>query len=640
MHSIKIKKIIAYSVVLSMLLWLLSACGGNENSTSSGGDYTGGTTGQAPQGTPVRSEVSVEEMDFSYSNRDQDGTYDEDGKTDVTLNGMEITISGEGAEAADGVLTITAAGTYVISGTLTEGRIVVHAGEADKIQLVFSGISVTCSDYAPLYIRQADKVFVTLAEGTENTLTDGSVYSLTDVDANVDAVIFSREDLTINGSGTLVINAHYNHGIVSKDDLVITGGTYRIAAPGDGLQGKDCIKIADGTFTIHAGGDGIKSNNTEDVTRGYITVDGGSFQITAENDGIQAETVLRITDGSFQITTGGGSANASTDHQGNERPGWGMWGGSASSGPQNDTASAKGLKAGSLILIEAGAFVIDASDDALHSNGDAEINGGKMEIATGDDGIHGDAAVMINNGEITITKSYEGIEGANITIAGGIHSVTAADDGLNAAGGSDGSSVNGRPGQNPFSADSSYFLLISGGYLIVNASGDGLDSNGTLEVTGGTVFVSGPTNSGNGALDCNGTAKISGGIVVAAGSMGMAETFGSSSSQCSIMYNLSSVQKAGTAVTLTDSSGKVLVSYAPEKQFQNVVISTPDIQIGSTYTLYTGGSAAADGTLSGGTKAADITVSSVSVSNGGGMGGMGGMGGGPGGMGGGPGGRW
>ena len=615
----------ALLLAVSMTACKATHRGSADSSGKEGGTVSDGTTAAAGTAVPAA------DIDLEFTARDLDVGYEESTVVKITLNGSGASVTGSGASAADGAVTITAAGTYVVSGALDDGKLVVNAGENDKVQIVLNGASIHCEDYAAIYIRKADKVFLTLAEGTENVLSDGTDYVLSaDEESNADGVIFSKADLTINGGGSLTVTASYKHGIVSKDDLVITGGTITVTANGQGLNGKDCVKIRDGVFTLNTQSDGIQSDNAEDAARGYIYIAGGQFDITAETDGLQAETVLRIDGGAFRLTTGGGSANASTDAGGNGRPSWGNWGGFGrqdnSSSAKADTASAKGLKAGSELVINGGTFTVDSSDDSIHCNGDATIAGGVLSLSSGDDGVHADDALLVSGGTIHITKSYEGLEGANIIVSGGEISLVASDDGLNAAGGNDGSSQGGRPGQNSFAAGSSYFIKISGGTLRINAGGDGIDSNGTLAVEGGETYVSGPTDSGNGALDYETEATISGGILVAVGSTGMAEGFSSSSTQCSLLYNLSSSVQGGGDVILTDAGGNTLVSFTPEKTYQSVVISAPGMAEGDTVTLKTG------------TQSNIVTLTSIVTSNGGGMGGGGmgdphrGMGGGRGGL--------
>ena len=277
--------------------------------------------------------------------------------------------------------------------------------------------------------------------------------------------------------------------------------------------------------------------------------------------------------------------------------------------------SAKGLKAGGDIKISNATITADTSDDSIHSNSNVTIESGTFNLKSGDDGIHADTSTVINNGNIVIEKSYEGIEGSNVTINGGTIELTASDDGINSAGGSDSSSMGGRMGQNSFTENSDIYIKITGGKVTVDASGDGLDSNSNLIIEGGEIYVNGPTNDGDGALDYDGTATISGGTFVAVGSSGMAQGFSDSSTQCSILYNLSSSHSAGEKITLADSSGNEIISYTSTKQFSSVVISSAKITKSGAYKLTVG------------SESYDIEMSSTVYSNGSNGFGGGGMGG-------------
>ncbi len=472
----------------------------------------------------------------AYSDRDLDASYDASEATQVDLS------------TTTGDYTILAAGVYVFTGTLADGSIVVNAGEEDKVQIVLSNASVTNSDGPAIYAIAADKVFVTAADQTVNSLADGKSYAQDAYGYNPDGAIFARCDLTINGTGFLTVNGNYKFGVVGKDDVVITNVSLDVTSVADGIVGKDSVSIASGSVSILAGGDGIVGENSDDATKGSILIDGGTISIT---------------------TTG------------------------------SDADSAKGIKAQAALTVNGGSVTIDAVDDALHSATSVTITNGTLLLASGDDGIHSDDLVAISGGEITISRSYEGIEGGTVTVSGGVINVTSSDDGFNAAGGADNSSSSGPRGNDMFAADSSKSLVISGGTITVNAEGDGLDSNGTLTISGGTIYVSGSTNSGNGALDSNGTMAITGGIVVAAGSAGMAQTFDQSSTQASLSYTFSSVQQAGTVISLKDASGNVIASFTPDKQFQNVTISAPSLATGQAYSLYSGNTLVESITLSG-----------------------------------------
>jgi hypothetical protein len=630
-----------FTVLLAAALVALAGLTGCSSSTGAA-TSTAGAAG---------SSTEIAAMAVEYSSEDLDSAWDPAAATTITLQGSSIAVEGSGAASAGSKLTITAAGTYVFSGTLTDGQIVVDAKKDDVVRLVLNGASISCSDYAAIYAKKAGKTILTLAEGSINTVQDGTAYTLAVGEDEPDAAIFSQDNLTINGPGSLTVNGQFKHGIATKDDLVITGGHINVIAAGDGLRGRDSIAVNSGAVTVEAGSDGFQANNDEDADKGWISLDGGVFNITAASDGIQAETLLQVTDGQITLTTGGSSVNASAGANGNPRPEWGKRE-TAAAAPtteaEEDTGSAKGLKAGAGILISGGIIAIDSSDDAIHSNGEILIKAGECTISSGDDGIHADSALTVDGGNIRISQSFEGLEGAAITINGGAVRLTAKDDGLNAAGGADGSSLGGRPGANSFRTDGSYFIRITGGYTSIDAGGDGIDANGSLYFNGGTVLVSGPTNNGNGPMDYDGDCEVTGGTLAIAGSSGMAQAPGESSSQNSITVYYTKMQEAGTLAALTDESGKTILAFAPAKAYQSIVISTPELEQGKTYTLISGGTCSGQltdglytgGDCSGGTILTDVTISDTvtriaddgsAIS--GGMGGPGGMNG-PGGTGG------
>ena len=553
----------------------------------------------------------------SYSD-DSDSNDDTVLAGSISLEGDSINTEGSGISVDGSTATITAAGTYQISGTLNDGQIRVDASDKDEVEIILDRASITNSTSAPIYILGAKEVKIKLAEGSINTVTDGSNYLFTDEDSDEpNAAIFSKSDLTIKGSGSLTVNANYNNGIASKDDLDIKNGVITINAVNDGLKGKDSIEIEDATITINAGADGIQSTNDSDAEKGFITIDSGIINITAELDGIQAETNLTVNGGTITLLTGGGSVNSSTsnDNWGQQRGGPGM------DNQTNDETleSMKGLKAGVNLTVAGGTINIDSADDALHSNDSLTIDGGDISIASGDDGMHADTSLVINNGNIVIGKSYEGIESANITINDGNIEITASDDGINVAGGNDGSAINGRPGQGNFAMSGNYYLYLNGGYIVIDAGGDGLDSNGSIEMNAGKVIVYGPTNSGNGPTDYMGTFNINGGFIVAVGSSGMAQSASDTSTQYSLLYNYESVQSAGTILHIGSQDGENIITLVPTKEYQSILFSSPDLANGVTYNLYSGGSQSGsevdglyvDGSYSGGSVVTSFTISSI-----------------------------
>lgn len=526
-------------------------------------------------------EISTDDMDFEFSNNDT--TYDYDESEAKTVADSEKTVK------------ITAEGTYVVSGE--HESITVSTPDTAKVRIILKNATVSNTSGPAIYIEKADKVFITAYKDTTNTLSDGTSYTGDFKDTNIDGTIFSKTDLTLNGEGTLNITGNCKCGVVSKDDLIICGLNLTVKSTGCALEGKDCVKIKDAAITVSAGGDGIRSTNTEKSNKGFVYIETGNIDITSGNDGIQAATVLKAANGSIKITAGGGVTDTKQNFGGRNMPGFG-----GSTQTTDDEESTKGLRAGSLILIDEGSFEVSSKDDAFHSNGDIEINGGSFTAAAGEDGFHADNNLIINGGSITVSQSYEGLEGQKVTVTGGNIDITASDDGINAAGSSSSSSTGGRPD----SSDSNALITIGGGYIVVNASGDGIDSNGNIVISGGTLLVSGPADNGNGAFDYGGEATVSGGTVILCGSSGMAQGFSDKSEQASFMYTLDSSASAGSSVALTDENGNVLVSFIPAKQYNNVVISTPSLKNGSSYKLVIGG------TVSGADKNGFASSGSVS----------------------------
>ncbi|MDD3174524.1 MAG: carbohydrate-binding domain-containing protein [Herbinix sp.] len=484
------KHVLSIIIIVAMLLTGCSSGGTTTDQvpTTSSSSTTSTATNESSTSngktlTATISDTSTIVVNTEFTASDLEVGYEESAATMITFDGSNIETLDGGVTVENGVLTINEEGTYVLSGNLEDGQVVIDAEDTDKVQLVLNGVSIACSNSAPIYIKNADKVFITLAEGTENTLTDGSAYVQSD-ENTVDGVIFSKADLTFNGEGTLSITANYKHGIVAKNELSFTGGTYNITAIKDAINGNEGVKVKAGSFTLSAEtGNGISAKNSEDTTKGFVYICGG---------------------------------------------------------------------------------------------------------------------------EINITNCVEGIEGTAILVEGGTINLTSQDDGFNASNGSNSASntfLEGGGG-NAFENDTNCYISISGGTISIDASGDGIDSNGSLYVSGGSIYVSGPSESGNGGLDYNGTADITGGTIVVAGSTGMAQGFSDTSTQYSLLNNFSSTVAAGTEVILTDADGNVIISFTPNKQYQSVVISTPELVNGQTYTLTCG------------EQTADITLSSIVTSNG------------------------
>ncbi len=616
--------------LLAALLITLSACAGNsaDMTTVESNSQTEDTwvIEQSAQVVATNQVAAASGATIGeYDADDLDASLDSSGMSFIKLDGDAITFEGSGATLDGSTITITTPGIYSISGTLNDGQILVDSTVDGTVRLILNGASISSSTSAPIYVSNADKVVITLADGMHNYVSDGSAYVYASADiTEPNAAIFSNDDLTINGNGSLTVNANYNNGIATDDDLKIISGSILVKAVHDGIKGKDSISIKDGTLTVNAGSDGLQSNNAEEGDKGTISIEGGTLNIIAGLDGIQAETTLTILGGTLTISSGGGSANgiSKTNNQGDR-------------GMQNNQAAAieldskKGLKAGTAILVTGGVINIDSADDSLNTNDSITVNGGELTLTSGDDGMHANTEMEINGGTLTITQSYEGIESAVITINGGNLHITSSDDAINVAGGNDASALNGRAGQNDFTANANNYLYINDGYIYLDAGGDGLDSNGSMDMNGGTVIVNGPTNDGNGALDYNGTFSMDGGVLIAAGSSGMSMTPTTDSTQYSVLVNFTSAVTAGTMLHFETSDGAEIVTFVPAKQYQSILISTPAIANGATLDLYYSGTSTGSlvdglytgGSYSGGTLVTSLDITSVvtGVGSGGGM---------------------
>ena len=528
----------ALAVALAGSLALAGCTGGTfEEAAEGAGEKTGqGQSGQAQGDNGATgatdavgwaSLIDIPGMDFAYSDRDRDASYDEAAATKIALTGQGATVSGEGAAVEGSTVIITAAGTYVVSGELTAGSLTVNAGDADKVQIVLSGASIRNEAGPALNIQQADKVFVTLAAGSQNTLADGASYTLAEGEDEPNAALYSKADLTINGTGALTVEGNYRHGVNSKDDLVVTGGTLTVTAKEDGLRGKDCVKVADGSFAITAGGDGVKSNNDEDPTRGFVSIDGGTFAVEAGDEGFQAATYLRLAGGDAQIK---------------------------------------------------------AADHALRSDVEAAMSGGTYVVEAGGKGMNPETKFTMDGGTFTVAGCEEGIEAQEVIVNDGELNITASDDGINAA-------VAERSDETAeaavaANASEDCLIQINGGMVTVDAGGDGLDSNGYVEVNGGVVLASGSAGGGDSALDYEYGAKITGGAVILAGATGMAETFTEGTQPFAMV---AAEGAAGTNLAVTDEAGTVLVSYTVPKAFQCAVVSAPGLTEGATGKVIVGG---------------------------------------------------
>jgi hypothetical protein len=598
----RVRKILAAGVFSATLA--VAAC-------SSGGDSTGTpSSSSAPASTDVSGALTAAQVlaaNKADHTEDQDTAYDESKVVDVKLTGGSATASGDGVRVDGSTVTITAAGTYRLNGTLT-GQVVVKA--AGTVKLILDGADISSSSTAAIAATEAEKLVVILADGSQNTLSDAGSYA---DDADVNAALFSKADLTIAGDGALTVRGNGNDAIASTDGLVVESEALTVQAADDGIRGKDYLVVDGGTVAVTAGGDSLKADNAEESDAGYISIAGGTVTLNAKGDGADAATDLVVTGGALTVTAGGGSGVAPTDE-----------------------ASTKALKSGVITVLEGGTMKLDSSDDAVHSDAAVHLAGAKVTAATGDDGVHAEKSLVIDAGSVAVTSSVEGLESAAIAVKGGDVSIVSSDDGVNAAGGTGGGGGGpggggpggGGPGGGG-EAVGDYTATVTGGTLVIDAGGDGFDSNGTATISGGTIVVNGPTMNGNGALDVNGTFQISGGVLLAAGSAGMAVAPDADSAQGWLSATFDSTITAGATVQVVDSGGKLVATFVTSKDIQNLVYSSAAVAKGAQYKIYVGGKAtggttgglAKSGSLGSATVLATVTAGEAPAGNGFGPGG-------------------
>lgn len=545
-------------------------------------------------------ELTESTIDTEFTDREKSGSYKASEAVKITLNKTTATVSGSGAKADGSTITITEEGVYIVRGTLEDGQIIVDASDSDKVQIVLDGVHINCETNAAIYVREADKVFITLAKNSSNTLGGGNEYTQID-DNTVDGVIFSKSNLVCNGTGSLTIEADYKHGIVSKDDLVITGGTYKIAAADNGITAKDQIKILDGSFDIDAANSAVKAKNTDDTELGNIYIAGGIFTIEAEQDGFHATGSIVVDDGTITVNSGDDGFHADLDTV-------------IHSGTILVEKSYEGLE-GKRVVVNGGDITINASDDGINAansgdDGANAINPGANAAGSGDDdsnaaSSNNDSSAAVNSGDdSSISGAADGKEPPQMppdTENGSDMQPSQDFDPENAPSGGN-APQNFDPGNAPSDGDapqkmqggpggegnSELYIKITGGTLTVSADGDGLDSNGSLLVTGGTTIVYGPTSDGDSALDYDGSAIVTGGTLAAIGSAGMTESFDEASTQPVITYYSTETQSADTTITLTDSDGSALFTVTPEKAYASIVLTCPEMKLDATYTLTAG----------------------------------------------------
>ncbi len=590
--------------------------------------------------TKVVDEDAEQNSDSAYfTTNDQYGNWDTSGATQITLTGDGATISGNGAYTVDGNVVITNAGYYVVTGTLTDGYISVDAYDSSKVFIMLDGVEISCSDDACIRVDQADKVFLTLAEGSQNSLTSASSYCTEALNDGTDGAIFAHDDLTINGTGSLTVDAQYRHGIAANDDLVITGGTITVTAEADAIHANDSLRIKEASVTVDAGDDGLVTSNEEE--NGYFYIESGMLDITAADDAIHTTGDITIAGGSITIDAGDDGIHSDSNvfisngsiliedcYEGIEALNIDVSGGDITIYPHDDGFNANG---GSGDMFGGGGMGGHGGGQGGRPDGDWSGNSESgSEMAGGHGGRPGgghggwSGGDQSSDGEMPIRPDMGSTDGEMPTppeMESTDGEMPTPPDMGSTEGGQMPSDLNS--GQDNAqtaekAADSESCIKISGGTItIINETGndaDGLDSNGDILISGGTIYISLVGTGSNSAVDyaseSGGVAEISGGTIIACGASSMAESFDTSSMQASILYNTGTTAEAGTTLAIKDSDGNVLLSWEVPCSFSSALISCPEMQVGGTYTVVVGESSE------------EISLDEVSASYGDGQSGM------------------
>lgn len=567
-----------------LLAWALVAISCDVTGLGTTASASPTPTATASAGTGATASPTPESSASPTATDEGDVVLDDADIQEITLNGTSIACSASGATVSGSSITITAAGTWRATGSLTDGQIVVDVAEgAGTVQLVLAGVDMACTDNAPVNIASADAVELILAAGTTNRLTQGSSWTAAYGDDESNAALFSMADLTISGdsdgTGSLVLVTGYEDGICSKDRLLIESGNLTVTARDDGIRGKDALEVETGTLVVNSGGDGLVSDGSSTASTasdglsgndGSITIHSGSFTVVSGGDALSAAMDLNILGGEFNLASGGGSsATLASD------------------------SSAKGIKAGSFVGISGGSFVVSSADDCIHSGADLDISGGVFRLAAnpasgqgikfGPGSTNGTGLISGDSTDISISSSYEGVGGYNLTINGGTLRLNAANDGF---------SISASTTTGGTENDDGACLTINGGWIVVQVTnGDGVDSNGDVTMTGGTLLVCDAAGSPEEPIDCNGTFEMDGGVLVAVGNYEsqMSKALGTSSTQYNILAIPAASQASGTLVHLQDASGTDVLTFKPTVAWECAYVSTPALGSG-TYSLYAGGS--------------------------------------------------
>lgn len=544
----KIKYILTFIVLSSFMTLLFTGCTSETENNILMSQIV-------PASATIDTLLSITESESLFTAEDKEIGYDDTETSAINLNGDKVFSDSENVEVDGAVATIKSAGTYIVTGNLENGRIIVDAGSDEDIRLVLDGVNILNNTTSAIQIENANKVYITLAENTENKLSNNFYFSDND---GANGVIYSKSDITINGRGTLNVYASEGNGIVSEKNAVITGGTIYISADKYGIAASDSVRISSSMMSIESDEKGIYSYNEENDSLGFIYISDGMFAISSSGNAIDARSILLIDGGAFNISAV--SPASSTE---NEKNGC-------------------GLIAGEEVSVSSGEFTFNTSDDAVYSKSNVSITGGSFTITSDSNGIYGENTVVIGEANIAIEKSYIGVQGHTVFVQDASLNITSDDDGINAAGGNDGSGLRETSSN---SKDTSGVGIFSG-FISINASGDGIDAKGEVSVSDGTIMISTADNEEDMVIDCRDDLYITGGTILATGNLSGEKNFSETEQQI-ITLNLDS-QTQNTFIEILDQSGNLIFSDIAEQPFSNIILSSSLLQKGYTYTLKIG----------------------------------------------------
>ena len=553
---IKVKKIILPAVLILCLIGLVI--------------FTG-RFGRSPETVLSENAALASRESLDVANqlfRDTEKAWRNKSTKDIELIDNSSIAHSSGVQISDNYIRICSPGIYRLKGSLTEGQVSVDC--KGNVALILDDVNVTNSSDAAISITDAEHLLIYLPDGSQSNISSGKQREIISSNANKDidsasgAAIYSKDNLSIAGSGKLSVSGYINNGIATTDHLIVISGDIDISAVNNGLKGNDLVSITGGNISILSGGDGIQSDRDLSISGGKLDITAGDTSTVSleESDNHRGPGFM---DGNgkmpqqFQHFDGESPVDFTGSDAGFRRPSDNKL---RNPMPDNRKDDSQSNNASS------------TSTKGIKSGGNLTITDGTITIKSADDGIHTDGTLIVSGGDINIIKSKEGMEGNQINIDSGNISITASDDGMNASG------------------SNLPVLRISGGTIYVNANGDGLDSNGDLVIEGGSTVVDGPSNNGNGALDSGsengGTIVCNAGTILAIGASGMAETFNSNSAQYSFIKNFSEMFTKETQISIYDENEKIIFEHISAKSFNSVVFSSPDLIPGHTYTISVG----------------------------------------------------